>query len=61
MEEIQKILTQKGLEQKIIDWLCNQNVLFVKLKVKICEAKGLLSNLEIETPLSKIPILNVLL
>ena len=28
--------------------------------VKEQEAKGLLSNLEIETPLSKIPLLNVL-
>ena len=58
------ILTQKWLEQKIIDYLCNQNVLFVELKksifVKEQEAKGLLSNLGIKTPLSKIPLLNVL-
>ena len=58
------ILTQKWLEQKIIDYLCNQNVLFVELKksifVKEQEAKGLLSNLGIKTPFSKIPLLNVL-
>ena len=42
------------IEQKIIDQLCNQNVLFVELK------NGLLSNLGIKTPLSKIPLLNVL-
>ena len=41
------------IEQKIIDQLCNQNVLFVELK------NGLLSNLGIKTPLSKIPLLNV--
>ena len=42
------------IEQKIIDQLCNQNVLFVELK------NGLLSNLGIKTPLSKTPLLNVL-
>ena len=64
VEKILKILTQKWLEQKIIDYLCNQNVLFVELKksifVKEQEAKGLLSNLGIKTPFSKIPLLNVL-
>ena len=53
----------KCLEQKIIDYLCNQYVVFVKKKprfVKEQDAKGLLSNLGIKTPLSKIALLNVL-
>ena len=32
VEKILKILNRKWLEQKIIDQLCNQNVLLVKLK-----------------------------
>ena len=59
-----KILTQKQLEQKILDQLCNQNILLVELRnqdlLKEQEAKGLLSNLEFKTRLSKIPLLNVL-
>ena len=43
VEKIQKILTQKQLEPKLTDQLCNQNVLFVELKkskfVKEQEAK----------------------
>ena len=31
-KKIQKILIQKQLEQKIIDQLCNQNVLFAESK-----------------------------
>ena len=58
------MLTQKSLKQKIADYLCNQNVVFVKNKksryVKEQDAKGLLSNLGIKTPLSKIPLLNLL-
>ena len=54
----------KCLEQKIIDYLCNQNVVFVKIKksrfVKEQEAKGLLCDLGINTPFSKVPLLNVL-
>ena len=63
VEEIQIILTQKWLEQKIIDQLCNQNVVCGIKKsrfVKEQEAKGLLNNLGIKTPLSKIQVLNVL-
>ena len=63
VEEILKILTQKCLEQKI--------TLIMQSKCPVCEikksrfvkeqeAKGLLSNLGIKTPLSKIPLLNVL-
>ena len=46
----------------MIDYLCSQNVVFVGLKrfVKKQDAEGLLSNLGIKTPLSKIPLLNVL-
>ena len=47
------------LEQKIIDYLCNQNVVLVRF-VKEQDAKDLLSNLGIKTPLSKISLLNVL-
>ena len=58
------IVILKCLEQKIIDYLCNQNVVFVKIKksrfLKEQEAKRLLSNLGINTLLSKIPLLNVL-
>ena len=51
--------TQRFLKQTIIDWLCNQYVLSVKVKCqglwkKKKEAKGLLSNLGIKTPLSKV-------
>ena len=50
------------IEQKIIDQLCNQNVLFMENKrfLKEQEAKGLLSNLGIKTSLRKIPLLNIL-
>ena len=48
----------------MVDQLWNQNVLKADLKksrfLKEQEAKGLLSNLGIKTPLSKIPLLNVL-
>ena len=27
----------KKLEQKMVDYLCSQNILFVELKVKICK------------------------
>ena len=56
-------MIQNWLEQKIINYLCNQNVLFGIKKsrfVKEQEAKGLLNNLGIKTPLSKIPLLNIL-
>ena len=59
-----KILTQKWLEQKIIDNLCNQNVLFAELKSqnlwKNKKQSVFLSNLGIRIPLSKIPLLYVL-
>ena len=64
VEKILKILTQKWLEEK-------NNRLIMQSKCPVCrikkswfvkeqEAKGLLSNLEIKTPMSKIPLLNVL-
>ena len=57
-------MTKKCLEQKMLDYLCSQNELFVELKslrfVKEQEPKGLWSNLGIKTPLSKIPLLKVL-
>ena len=62
-KKILKILILKFLEQKITDYLYNHNVLIVKIKsrfVKKQDAKGLLSNLGINTPFSKIPLLNVL-
>ena len=59
-----KILTPKKLEQR-------NNRLVLQSKCSVCgikksrfvkeqETKGLLSNLGIKTPLSKIPLLNVL-
>ena len=59
-----KILTQKWLEQKKYRLIMQskysvrgtEKTRFVKEK----ESKGLLSNLGIKTPLSKIPLLNVL-
>ena len=56
--KILKILIQKCLEQKLIDYSdCRiKKSRFVKEQ----EAKGLLSNLGIKTPLSKIPLLHVL-
>ena len=49
----------KTVRKKRKDQLCNQSVLHVELKksrfIKEQEAKGLLSNLGIKTPLSKIP------
>ena len=62
-KKILKILILKFLEQKITNYLYNLNVLIVKIKsrfVKKQDAKGLLSNLGINTPFSKIPLLNVL-
>ena len=57
-------LILKYLEQKIIDYLCNQKCSVCKNKksrfLKEQEAKGLLSELGINTPFSKIPLLNVL-
>ena len=57
-------IDSKQLEQKTIEYLCDQSVVIVKIKksrfVKEQEVKGLLSNLGIKTPLSKIPLLNVL-
>ena len=64
VEKILKILTQKWLEWKI--------TLTMQSKCPVCrikksrfvkeqEAKGLLSNLGIKTPLSKIPLLNILI
>ena len=48
----------------MVDCLCYQNVPKCGFKkprfVKEQEAKGLLSNLGIKTPLSKIPLLNAL-
>ena len=63
VEKILKILTQKWLEQKI--------TLVMQSKCSVCgikklrfvieqEAKSLLSNLGIKTPLCKISLLNVL-
>ena len=57
-------MTQKWLEQRITDYLCNQHLVIVKNKksqfVKEQDAKGLLRKLGINTPFSKIPLLNVL-
>ena len=63
-KKILKIQTLKFLKQKMVDYLCNQNVVIVEQKksrfMKEQEAKGLLSNLGIKTSLSNIPLLNVL-
>ena len=57
-------LDSKIFKTKNSPWLCSQNVLSVELKSqdlwKKQKAKGLLSNLGIKTPLSQIPLLNVL-
>ena len=64
VEKIQEILTQKLVRTK-------NNTLVMQSKYSVCgikesrfvkeqTAKGLLSNLGIKTPLSKIPLLNVL-
>ena len=51
----------KWLEQKIIDYVIKMFCGIKKSRfMKEQEAKGLLSNLGIKTPLSKIPLLNVL-
>ena len=63
VEKILKILTQKWLEWKITLTMQSKcSVCRIKKSrfVKEQEAKGLLSNLGIKTPLSKIPLLNVL-
>ena len=65
VEKTLKIQAQRFLKQKNVDWLCNQNVFNVNLKsedwrVKRQQAKELLSNLGIKTPLNKIKVLNVL-
>ena len=57
IEKILKILTQKWLEQK------NDRLIMQSKKSKFIkeqEANGLLSNLGIKTPLTKISLLNVL-
>ena len=57
-----KILTQKWLEpKKRLIMQAKYPVFGIKMStfVKEQEAKGLLSNLGIKTPLSKIPLLNV--
>ena len=64
-EKILKILTQKWLEQKTIERVCCLSkcpvcVIEKSRIVKEQEAKGVLINLGIKTPLSKIPLLNVL-
>ena len=65
IEEILKILIQKWLQQKnkrlIMQSKCPVCGIKKSRFVKEQEAKGLLSNLGIKTPLSKIPLLNVLL
>ena len=62
VEKILKILTQKCLEQRITESSkCPVCGIKNSRIVKEQEAKGLLSNLGIRTPLSKIPLLNVLL
>ena len=63
VEEVQKILTKKCLEQKnrlIMQSKCSVCAIKKSRFVKEKEATGLLSNLGIKTPLSKIPLLNVL-
>ena len=64
IEEILKILIQKWLQQKdkrlIMQSKCPVCGIKKSRFVKEQEAKGLLSNLGIKTPLSKISLLNVL-
>ena len=62
-KKILKILIQKCIEQKItliMQSKCNVCRIKKSRFVKKQEAKGLLSNLGIKTPLNKIPLLNVL-
>ena len=57
------MLIQKHLNQTMVEWLYNQNVSNADLKSQGLwkqEAKALLNNFVIKTPLSKIPLLNVL-
>ena len=65
VEKIQKILTQKCSEKKKKRLVMQSKCSVCRIKksrfVKEREAKGLLSNLGIRTPLSKSPLLNVLL
>ena len=59
-----KILTQKYSEQKIIRLIMRSKCPVCGIKksrfIKNKEAKSLLSNLGIKTPLSKLPLLNIL-
>ena len=54
----------ENIDPKMIRTKNNRLIMFAELKksrfVKEQEAKGLLSNLGIKTPLSKIPLLNIL-
>ena len=60
-KKILRALTQKFLQLAVVKQRYYQSVLYVVLKkskfIKKQEAKGLLSNLGIRTPLSKIPLL----
>ena len=63
VENILKTLTQKWLEKKnrlVMQSKCSFCGFKKSRFVKEQEAKALLSNLGIKTPLSKIPLLNVL-
>ena len=59
-----KILIQKWLEHVVVGLLMHSKHTVCGIKksrfVKEQEAKGLLSNLGMKTPVSKIPLLNVL-
>ena len=66
VEEMQKISTKKWLEQQqqkrlVMQSKCSVCGIIKSRFVKEQEAKDLLSNLGIRTPLSKIPLLNVLI
>ena len=50
----------QNIDPKMIRTKINRLVMQSNEKMKEQEAKGLLSNLGIKTPLSKIPLLNVL-
>ena len=63
VEKILKILIQKWLEEKkrlVMQSKCSVYGIKKSRFVEEQEAKGLFSNLGIKTPLSKIPLLNVL-
>ena len=64
VEKILKILTQKWFEPKndrlIMQSKCSVCVIKKSRFIKEQEANGLLSNLGIKTPLTKISLLNVL-